>query len=333
MSQYSVPPKFVQLIRWLITIFLFVILIRFIELEEITLTLVNINPLPLFFAILLLMLDRFFYALRWKMILNPYADMVKVSTLTRITFISTFLSNFLPSALSSDLVRSYFLHKERVDTPTVISSVLIDRFIGFFALLSLSTFTVWFANSRGFLSSDWLYITYILTILTFLCIFLFISPFLKSTIHRLELSRWRIFQQVGRIASAIKNYPWTGKSAIFVIGFTGTAYLSAIFATYLIFVSLGGQLSLSLFFVFTLIVQLAMSIPISIGSLGVHEGAWVVLLGGVGIIASEALVFAILLRTINLAVSLPGGYFYAVYKPQLSAFKEQTVKVLSNPTR
>ena len=82
---------------------------------------------------------------------------------------------------------------------------------------------------------------------------------------------------------------------------------------------MGGELPFPFFFLFVLIVQLAITIPVSIGGFGVHEGAWVVVMGNVGVPASEAFLFALLLHTISLFISLPGGVLYAIHRPKLAA--------------
>jgi glycosyltransferase 2 family protein len=319
MTNSSAYKRATRLLRWLVSISLLVILFRSIDLETIKPTLASTQLLPLVVAFLMLLADRYFFAVRWQWILRPYAKNVPISTLTRITFVSTFLANFLPSALSSDVVRGYFLHKEKTEMAFVVSSVLLDRLVGFLALLLLSAAALGFAYWQGFLEQEWLWLVLAMMGVTAVALFLISSTWVGHVVTRLRHSSWRIWRQLGKTVAAVREYPWTGQRVVKILGFACGAYVSAIIATYLVFYAIGGQAPISYFFIFTLIVQLAMSIPISIGSLGVHEGAWVVVLGSVGVSPGEALLFALLLRTVNLVVSLPGGVLYALHSPQMAA--------------
>jgi glycosyltransferase 2 family protein len=319
----SIYTRLTRLLRWTVSVALLLVMFRSIDVETIKPTLAGTQPLPLSLAFVMLLADRYLFAVRWKLILQPYVENVRISTLTRITFVSTFLSNFLPSALSSDVVRTYFLHKERTSMASVISSVLLDRLVGFVSLLLLSMAALGVAYVQGFLEQEWLMIALVMTGTTAVAALLVTSSWLGAITVRMRKSSWRIWRQIGKTVIAVREYPWTAKRVVKILGLACGAYVSAIIATYLVFYAMGGEAPIGYFFIFTLIVQLAMSIPISIGSLGVHEGAWVVVLGTVGVAPGEAFLFALLLRTVNLLVSLPGGVLYAIYSPQLAATQVQ----------
>jgi glycosyltransferase 2 family protein len=304
------------LLRWMVSIGLLLILFYTIELDSIRATLKDTRIVPVGIAFIMLLFDRYLGAVRWGLILRPYAK-VRFSILTRITFISTFLANFLPSALSSDVIRSYFLHKEKADVAAVVSSVLLDRIVGFVSLLLLSACALAVAYAQGYWDSDWIILVATMMGITATALLLIGSSWLGAVVTRLCDCSWRIGRQVGRTLVAVREYPWTARRAAKILGFAGGAYVLGTVATYLVFYAIGGRLPFGYFFIFTFVVQLAMSIPVTIGSLGVHEGAWVVVLGSVGVAPGQALLFALVLRTVSLCVSLPGGVLYALYRPHL----------------
>jgi glycosyltransferase 2 family protein len=312
-----------RILRWCISIILLIILFQSIDLPSIRSALEYTQIIPLLIALVMLFGDRFLFAIRWKMILKPYANNIRLSTLSQITFISTFMANLLPSALSADVVRTYFLHKEKANITAVISSIFLDRVIGFFALMVLSLVAIVIAYIQNLISEQWLILVLIMAFITFVSVVVGTSQQFAAIDSRLRNSRWSLLKYAGQSIQAIREYPWTRNRFLTIISFSCFVYLLAIYASYLIFLSIGGTLPIQYFFIFVLIVQLAISLPISIGGLGVHEGAWVVVLGSAGVNHSEAFLFALLLRVVGLIVSLPGGLLYAFYSPRISRLKPE----------
>lgn len=307
-----------RILRWVISIALLLVLFRMVDLGALQTTLNDTRWWLVLAAFLLLSADRIAYALRWKLILQPYTPWVRLGTLARITYISTFLANFLPSALSADLVRGYFLRQEKADLDEVVSSVTLDRVIGFGSQLLLALIALAAAYLQGFLPSGWLWIVLLLLGLTALGCGLIATSWFGSLVARLQASRWRLVRRAGQMVKTIRSYPWTAARLIRVLGFACLAYIPAIFGSYLLFLAVGGSLPFSFFFLFILIVQIAILIPVSIGGFGVHEGAWVVVMGTAGVPPADALGYALLAHAVGLIVSLPGGMLYAVHRPQLA---------------
>jgi uncharacterized membrane protein YbhN (UPF0104 family) len=59
------------------------------------------------------------------------------------------------------------------------------------------------------------------------------------------------------------------------------------------------------------VVAIVQVLPLTIGGLGLREGAFVVFLGPLGVTASQAIAFGLLVYALNLAVSLLGAPAYA----------------------
>ena len=74
--------------------------------------------------------------------------------------------------------------------------------------------------------------------------------------------------------------------------------------------ALGADLPFMLFLVITPIAILIGLAPISIAGLGVQEAVYVYLLGLVGMAPEMALPLALLIRVMQLVVTLPGAWFY-----------------------
>jgi glycosyltransferase 2 family protein len=318
--------KYKLYLRWLVSGLLLLILFRLVDFDALVPVLARIQPLPLVIALVLLILDRFFYGIRWQMILRPYAVNVPTSALIRITFVSTFLSNFLPSALSADVVRGYFLRKEAADMSTVISSVFLDRMMGFGTLLILAVGAATIGYAQGIFPTQWLVLLVILLGIGIAAVAVCLSPWFKTIITALQQSRFSLLQRSSKVIAVIRDYPWTFQRLLVIMGFSCFVYYLSIIACYQILRSIGAYVPMGHFFLFFLILQFAIIVPISVGGLGVHEGVWMFFLSSAGIAPEEALLFALLLRTVSLLVSLPGGLLVALYKPHIEPGKVDAVR-------
>jgi hypothetical protein len=58
------------------------------------------------------------------------------------------------------------------------------------------------------------------------------------------------------------------------------------------------------------LINILIMLPVSIGGIGLQEGAFIYFFSRVGITAQEALTVALLFRGITILVSLPGGILY-----------------------
>jgi uncharacterized protein (TIRG00374 family) len=79
-------------------------------------------------------LDRFFMAYKWNLLLKDSDASVPMTTAVKAYYVSSLWSFFLPSSVGPDAVRAIWLSKKGQDSATIISSVVIERLFGAFAL-------------------------------------------------------------------------------------------------------------------------------------------------------------------------------------------------------
>jgi uncharacterized membrane protein YbhN (UPF0104 family) len=93
----------------------------------------------------------------------------------------------------------------------------------------------------------------------------------------------------------------------------GVAYqLAVVLAAFLAAHALGLDVSPTAALAFMPAVAIAQVLPISVGGLGVREGAFVLFLGPLGVPAGQAVALGLLVYGLNLAVSLLGAPAFAV---------------------
>lgn len=89
-------------------------------------------------GLLILSLQLFLGALRWQLLLRGQKIYIHYLTILRLIMIGSFFNTFIPGATGSDLYRIYRVSQEsHVSTASVTASVIIDRFVGFPAMLVL----------------------------------------------------------------------------------------------------------------------------------------------------------------------------------------------------
>lgn len=89
-------------------------------------------------GLLLLSIQIFIGALRWQLLLRGQNIFIHYLTLLRISMIGYFFNTFIPGSTGADVYRAYRVSQEsHVSTAAVTASVIIDRFVGFPAMLVL----------------------------------------------------------------------------------------------------------------------------------------------------------------------------------------------------
>ena len=89
------------------------------------------------------LVDIFLMGLRTSWLFRPLGMKLTVLKSTELTLVSIFFSTFLPGAGGGDLAKLYYATKENTGRRTEVATVLmLDRAIGFFAMLILPFFFV-----------------------------------------------------------------------------------------------------------------------------------------------------------------------------------------------
>ena len=97
-------------------------------------------------ALVLLVLGTLVRSFRWGTLVWALGIEVSWMRLTGLFFVGTFYSLFLPTGMGGDAVKMYELSRGDGDAALAISSVLVDRFLGLFALFALALFVLAFSS-------------------------------------------------------------------------------------------------------------------------------------------------------------------------------------------
>lgn len=128
------PTRILQVV---VSVGLLVILVRWIDVGSFSRAVGSANFALLGAAFVLGVADRVMMALKWNVLLAAKDIRVRWPEVVRLYWKSTFLGLFLPSTVGADVVRAVVLSRSESRRADVVSSILVERFLG---LVSLAIF-------------------------------------------------------------------------------------------------------------------------------------------------------------------------------------------------
>lgn len=308
MMQFKFNKKFFYSIKLIISIGLIVYLIFLVDWDKAFNILRRAEKIYLIIGFFLLIFGIFFASLRWHLILKD--NNIKFSVLKSYKgyLRGMFYNIFMPGVVGGDVIRigiCRFQADCKLGTATV--SVILERISGVFSLfvflfLSYSIFLDKFLTGINFL-----YLRYLLIIGL-----LFIIFFIVSVLLRYKLMRWFSKKDSNSLMSlinvGIKAFCSVRLRTFLVVLVLSSFFQSVdIFACFLFSKAIGIQLSLPIFFGIVPLVYLATVLPISLGGLGVREGAFVFLLSIFGVGTTEAITLSFLIYFNRVIYGAGGG--------------------------
>jgi uncharacterized protein (TIRG00374 family) len=248
--------------------------------------------------------------LRWHRVLSALGLATKVRTLFRLYLAGLFVGNFLPSTVGGDVVRVSRLARITRQRPGAFASVVLERLTGWL-VLPVITLVSLLVNPGllGLGSASRLAIALSLTTLALLAVVVVVAG--NDRMGRLLSGRegWARFAAAVHLGLARFRHSPGAAAQVLVVSF---AYqLVVALGAFLVALAIGLHVGWGAIVAFMPVVAIVQVLPLTIGGLGLREGAFVVFLGPLGVTASQAIAFGLLVYALNLAVSLLGAPAYA----------------------
>ncbi|MDG5800644.1 lysylphosphatidylglycerol synthase transmembrane domain-containing protein [Marinilabiliaceae bacterium ANBcel2] len=228
---------------------------------------------------------------RWKILTDNYLKIkIRLKQLYQYYLTGSFFNIFLPGAIGGDVVRTQRLstrHDVKVKKATIIT--IAERFAGIYGLAIILAFSFMFMNfPEGFqiqkFVPDWLLMLSPVIVLAF-------SPLLKWILKKRGLvTNNRFILQI---------------TAISLLAQMGDITIAWLFSQYF-----GLNLNFTALIFIMPFVYIATVLPISLGGLGIREGAFSGLMMLYGIDTSIAILISLLMYLVKVAVGVIG---YGVY--------------------
>ncbi|RMG02035.1 MAG: UPF0104 family protein [Nitrospirae bacterium] len=267
-------------------------------------TLSSINPLFFLSSSVLYILSIVVSSIRWKLLLvvDDDADTgfsgLTTFRLFKLYMIGSFFNNVLPGVIGGDAFRIYYLYKDTGRAHLSIGSVFGDRYTGFAGLLLLGVIVLPLGMRFEGVGEVGMILPVALVV------------FVVGSLLFVWFRIGRGFRTVGLFYEYFSSLLRNVKLLFETIGISLLIQIFGIVSVYFISWGLGCRIGLIDLCIILPIVIMITTIPVSISGLGIREGAFVFLLGKIGV-APEVATSISLAWFFSYAVgSLPGLFYY-----------------------
>ncbi|MBD3374899.1 flippase-like domain-containing protein [candidate division KSB1 bacterium] len=249
---------------------------------------------------------------KWQVILRAYQIRVPLTKLFWLYIVGYFFNTVLPTNVGGDVVRAFALGKSTGKPAQAFSSVFAERFTGLTALLFMALVAFVLA-----LRQFWdlrLFFALILSVIGyFILLILVLKPAilqtLKSRISFKPVSK--VFLKLEKFQAALLELQKRPGTLWFAMANSFLFYLVAVLNVYVSALAFRADITFLHALVITPIVLIITMIPISIGGIGLAEGAYVFTFERLGMLGATGLLVALLMRLKALVAGVIGGLAYS----------------------
>lgn len=269
----------------------------------------NAAPLWLMLSTMILIARNWVGAWRCRVLLQTKGLNFPLSYAVRLYFTSQFFNIFLPTSIGGDVARGYYIGKEIGHWADVAAVVVMERLLGFIALIVLVLISVPFClmligNAMIF------YVAVGLSLVTLLFMVLLLSPLITDIpfLHRIKALDRRV-RQLTLLMNSLRSFKDRSR-LVFAFILSLIFQLVAVYTTYLLSLGIGEAIPLLYFLLILPLVQIVSMFPFTLSGLGVREGAFVYLFMFVGVDSHIGLSIGLLFFAQLLVLSIIGGVIY-----------------------
>ncbi len=272
------------------------------------------DPLYVFLALLTPYIGFLVTSLRWQGLLRVQGVHIRQPVLFRSCMVAIFFNQIMPSTIGGDMIRMYDSWKAGATKGIAISTIVVDRVLGLFALAIFAVLGLFFVRKN---IADFGYVPLAIVTVAFGLggfIALVFSPF--SFMVNLSRAIYTKFpgpfaKFFGKVDRAVEPFRGQHHSLARALAFSLVLQLNVVLLHYLLGLAVGIQLGFLEYFYIVPVALFVMLIPISINGIGVRESMFVFMLGSMGVPKSDALVLSLLAFAIFLVHGLMGGLVLA----------------------
>jgi len=263
-------------------------------------------------AVALLTLERVLSVVKWRLFLTVKGSTISFWRLFIINYVGGFWGLILPSSVSADIVRGFYLSKATSDLKLTVTSMAADRFISGVSLVFIACLGGWYAGYQPGLQYLRVLIL-VIAILTFSAVFLlFQRGFLRWLDRRIiqKFGDWKIIQIARKwIASCLEYQQYPGLLAkAFLLSLSVQVVRVLVFYV----VALGFDLHAPLMYyvVFIPLIMVLIMLPVSFNGIGVREVSFVSFFAMAGMPESGAFVVSFAVSVLTTLTTAVGGLIY-----------------------
>lgn len=236
----------------------------------------------------------------------------KFRKLLSITLVSQFYSTFMPGQIAGEIVKIYRLGKGRNDPEYIAASVIIDKLTGILGLLAVAFSGLLMSNYHfplGIIFNIFLFAIVILITLFFLKIPL-LHRAITNTLRKIG-ALWpqydRFLSLLTRLFDVWEQFLADSFKLILVFSLSAIFQITCILINIFLAQDLGIKIPFSEWCWIFGLISIAVMLPISIGGIGVREGAFAGILSLQGIPVEKSITLSLAVFGVSLIGAFIGG--------------------------
>ena len=299
-----------RLLQALVAVALIVALLWRVDWQQLAHEITRFPLSSMIVALIAMVLGLLVSTWKWSWSLRLHELRYPFGHLWRVLCSGFFLNNFLPTAVGGDAYRVYRTLPEEGYRLRALSAVVIERAVGFLALIMLGCFGAWVLAGQFDIAQVYFIVLLAFTGAGALAVLMLERGWL------LGLSgRWQNLRAVNVITYDLGLLK--GHHREWLALFAGSVLFQAnsIGIVLLLFTAADTDASLAQAAMITAAVGFAAAVPISINGLGVMEGALVATAVSLGVDYDKAIIVAFMRRTLSLCLATLCGLYLLQDRP------------------
>jgi uncharacterized membrane protein YbhN (UPF0104 family) len=240
--------------------------------------------------------------------------------LLKLSFISQFLSNFLPGAVGGDIYKIWYMQRVKAGLQKALTLVAMDRLSGLLAVAVFGGFAVLLSDRNLPVIDVNTEIINTISIVIFLSVLIAIGIIFFN-----KKFSTKIIAVIFSPLHILRELP-TKTVIYFCVAVIVALYIRC-FKFYYMADFFGYTIDFTDIFILLFCLQIITLAPVSFGGIGVIEFTLVFMLQWLGVSVGDAAIIALLNRLSIWIVSIPGIFFWFFEKNQI---KKNTSLVISN---
>jgi uncharacterized protein (TIRG00374 family) len=291
-----------NILRFTFGFFLFFILFNLVDIGEMFSKIKGINFTFFLMATIMHLPIVYFSSTRIKLLLDYYEIKIDKNNLFKINLKSSFFNNFLPSSVGGDTYKYFAIRKSSDKRGKFLISILfLDRFVSLITLLVLNLlfFIFYFSLIR---KNNLLFLSELIIITLGFVLFLILINRRRITKSLFYTGKIRKFNES---LNKINNL----EPKIFLLLLFNSLVIIGLGAisSYLILLSIGFSLNFFYVLFINILIRIIGLIPISINSVGISEGVYLLSYSLAGLSNEISLLAGIINRFSYILASSIGG--------------------------
>lgn len=259
-------------------------------------------------------------AVRWQAVLFGLGRHCRARSLLHHYLAGLFVGNFLPSTIGGDVLRIRRLGAETGESAEAFASVVLERLSGMFVLPFITLTALAFNPGLRALGTPSL-LAAVVSTMTLLVLGLLIWGVSHPRVGRrvIGTTGWQQFAGAVHLGAArFRKHPRAaGGVIVSALGYQLVVVLAALLAARTLNLD---HVGLTAVLAFVPAVGIVQVLPISLGGLGLREGAYVLFLRPLQVTTGRAVAFGLLIYGLNVVVSLLGAPSFAMgHRPPAKA--------------